>query len=548
MYRDDAQVIGDVLRGDKDQYAELVQRYKRMVYGIAWSRLGNVELSEDAAQETFVKAYRYLGALRDPNKFAGWVARIARNVCTSFGRRARRECEFVEQWQLESPVQQAAEDNRESLEEQLKHSFATLPVIHREALTVFYLEGKSVRESAEMLGISENALKARLFRARTALREQLERRLANTLETLEPSKDFTPSVLGLLPLSPKGAAVGSGGVLAVLGKLSASFSFFLWTGLASSALSSVLWFWYFKAEEANIREDYAGREVLKRMLWRTARITIIAMAGAMFIATLAVSRFDYHAVMKVIAVYWAYFGWRMSRILRVDNSPYMINEMFSIVVMLGMITAIGFFNAPMITFPITMMVFSVIGFFTAGFQPTPAAYAFATSVPIETLVTEQPQVHMSREDLRTFARLLGREKLVMDYRFEGDSIVLILPHTRPTLWSQLSKCVTTGSTAVVTPDGGCEVHRSPADVKGLRQLAADTQQDADILLDMMDQQIPSRLRAFIANGCRPASPEMVISTEGVLKQPPGKLWHRRAIFVFCFVVCAWLLHGMLPST
>lgn len=546
MYTDDSQLIGDVLRGDKDRYGELVQRYKRMVYGIAWSHLGNKDLSEDAAQETFVKAYCYLGALRDPDKFAGWLTRIARNVCNSFGRRAKRESAFVEQWGLESPVQQTAEDNRESLEEQLRHSFAALPAIHREALTVFYIEDKSLRESAAVLGISETALKTRLFRARAALREQLERRLEDTLDTLEPSKDFTRAVLLALPLSPKGA-VGAGGLLAFLGKLSASFSFYLWTGLASSALTSGLMFCYFKAEEANIREDYAGREVLKRMLWRTARITIIAMAGAMLLVNLALTRFDYHAILKVIAVYWAYFGWRMAKILKVDSSPYMISEMFCILVMTSMITAMGFFNAPLITFPVTMMAFCVVGFFTANLRPGTLGYnPLAVSAPGDVFVGDQPPVHLSREQLKTFAKLLGRQKLVMDYRFQGDSIVLVLPEARPGLWSQLSKRVTTGSTAVVTSDGRCEVHRSLADSKGVRQLAADTHQDADVLEAILDHMIPNHLKAFVANGCRAASPDLSAQGgESILKKDPSKLWHRRAIFVFCFATMAWLLHGLL---
>jgi hypothetical protein len=130
----------------------------------------------------------------------------------------------------------------------------------------------------------------------------------------------------------------------------------------------------------------------------------------------------------------------------------------------------------------------------------------------------------------------------MDYRFEGDSIVLILPEARPGLWSQFSKRVTTGSTAVVRFDGTCEVQRSPADSEGIRQLAADTHQDAEVLEAILDQMIPNHLKAFIANGCTAASPGLSAQGgESFFKKEPGKLWHRRAIFVFCFVVVAWLL-------
>jgi len=88
---DDSQAISAILLGDKDRYEELVGKYRRMVYAIAWSHLGNTDLSEDAAQETFVKAYCYLGTLREPGRFSPWLAMIARNVCSSFRRRAKGE-------------------------------------------------------------------------------------------------------------------------------------------------------------------------------------------------------------------------------------------------------------------------------------------------------------------------------------------------------------------------------------------------------------------------------------------------------------------------
>jgi len=120
MYTDDYQTVDAVLHGDKDGYEKLVDKYKKMVYGIAWSHLGDPDLSEDAAQETFVKAYTYLGTLREPDKFAGWLARIARNVCGSLGRGIKRENAFHKRWAvLESAEAEPHEEERESLSEQL---------------------------------------------------------------------------------------------------------------------------------------------------------------------------------------------------------------------------------------------------------------------------------------------------------------------------------------------------------------------------------------------------------------------------------------------
>jgi RNA polymerase sigma-70 factor (ECF subfamily) len=87
----DTDAVKAVIEGDRDRYSELVERYQKMVYGIAWSHLGDAGLCEDAAQETFIKAFRYLAALRNPEKFSGWLARIARNVSTSLLRKRGRE-------------------------------------------------------------------------------------------------------------------------------------------------------------------------------------------------------------------------------------------------------------------------------------------------------------------------------------------------------------------------------------------------------------------------------------------------------------------------
>ena len=158
---DDTQAISAILHGDKNRYEEMVSRHKKMVYAIAWSHLGDRELSEDAAQETFVKAYCYLGTLREPGKFSWWVARIARNVCSSFRRKLSRETAFTKRWAvLESAEPQEQDPGRGSLEEQLWESFARLPDIHREALTVFHIEGKSVRESADLLGRTQSGHRA----------------------------------------------------------------------------------------------------------------------------------------------------------------------------------------------------------------------------------------------------------------------------------------------------------------------------------------------------------------------------------------------------
>ena len=91
LSKTDPTLIAEVLDGQTQRFQTLVLRHQKMVYAVAWSHLGNVELAEEAVQQTFVKAFRSLASLRDPRKFKSWLATIARNASVSIGRTRRRE-------------------------------------------------------------------------------------------------------------------------------------------------------------------------------------------------------------------------------------------------------------------------------------------------------------------------------------------------------------------------------------------------------------------------------------------------------------------------
>lgn len=215
----DKNAIDAVKQGDRNRFAELVERYQRQVYAIAWSYLGDADLCEDAAQETFIKAFRYLGALRNAERFPAWLSRIARNVSATLLRRRRAELENRKRWQIEQPASvpsSESSDEEEDLKDLLGRTLAELSPQHRECLVLFYLEGKSVSEASALLGITETAFKTRLHRARRVLRGQLEERIEQGLEGLSPRKNFVASVMFLLPQKPLGW-LGAGGGVSLIG-------------------------------------------------------------------------------------------------------------------------------------------------------------------------------------------------------------------------------------------------------------------------------------------------------------------------------------------
>ena len=86
----DADAVRAVRNGNAERYRELVERHERRVYAVAWARLGDATLAEEATQEAFIRAYRRLWLLGDGAKFAGWIASIARHVAINFGLRHRQ--------------------------------------------------------------------------------------------------------------------------------------------------------------------------------------------------------------------------------------------------------------------------------------------------------------------------------------------------------------------------------------------------------------------------------------------------------------------------
>jgi len=97
----DAQSVSAVRAGDVERYRELVERHERRVFAVAWSRLGDAALAEEAAQEAFIRGYRSLWLLGDGEKFGGWITSIARRAAINFGLRHRRELNKRERWALE---------------------------------------------------------------------------------------------------------------------------------------------------------------------------------------------------------------------------------------------------------------------------------------------------------------------------------------------------------------------------------------------------------------------------------------------------------------
>lgn len=213
----DADLVEQSRGGDAAAFGRLVERHQSLVCSLALGACGDLHRSEDIAQEAFVVAWRQLGELKEPGKFKAWVCGITRNVVNNSLRREDRaptvqgheEDGDEAQVETSTPAEHVIDNEERAI---LLRQLQELPPLYREPMVLFYRQNESVASVAEVLGISEDAVKQRLSRGRVMLAERVERSLGSVLRTTVPTTAFTLAVMGVLAASttPASAAAATG--------------------------------------------------------------------------------------------------------------------------------------------------------------------------------------------------------------------------------------------------------------------------------------------------------------------------------------------------
>ncbi len=143
------------------------------VYRLSFAILGNEADARDAAQETFVTAWRQLGKLRDPDRFDAWLQRVAVNAARMTHRaRRRRGIREIASSEIERSAADPLAGPTDA--DRLERALAALDIDQRSILALHHLESRSVAELAGILGIPEGTVKSRLYTARRALQAALD--------------------------------------------------------------------------------------------------------------------------------------------------------------------------------------------------------------------------------------------------------------------------------------------------------------------------------------------------------------------------------------
>lgn len=211
--------------GDQEAFGRIVAGCQGGITAIALAIVRDIQASEDIAQEAFLNAWTHLKRLRNTSSFLPWLRQITRNLARDHLRRRVTERRYDgDMDDILRVVADPAPDVPERLQRQHEEEVVAelideLPEETREILLIYYREGQSSKQVAQLLGMTDAAVRKRLQRARDCLREDLMTRLGDFARSSAPSAAFTALVVAGLTLSPSAAAAGlaAGGAAASKG-------------------------------------------------------------------------------------------------------------------------------------------------------------------------------------------------------------------------------------------------------------------------------------------------------------------------------------------
>ena len=235
--------------GDHHAYGRVVLACQNTITAIALAITRDVHASEDIAQEAFLKGWRQLGTLKNPDSVLPWLREITRNLARDHLRAQRHRPMNGETAEIAITL---AADTAPTPAENLLHTeqeeaaleaIAALPEDSREVLLLYYREGQNSRQVATLLGLSDAAVRKRLSRARGTLREEMLKRFGEFAQSSAPSAAFATVLLAVLTTAAppaaaasilaSGSAVAGKGMMKLLGASFGAAAFGVVVGIAS---------------------------------------------------------------------------------------------------------------------------------------------------------------------------------------------------------------------------------------------------------------------------------------------------------------------------
>ena len=179
----DEELVARSRTGDMDSFNQLILRWERPIYALAYRVIGQEEDARDVAQETFLRAFRALPGFKGQAKFSSWIYRIALNLCRDWIRRERRApilptpegVDVIELAAEQGPVE-SIEDlvARNDISKVVADLMTRLPEEQRTAIILKEYHGMTFQEIADLQGVPLSTVKTRLYQGLNVLRRHLQ--------------------------------------------------------------------------------------------------------------------------------------------------------------------------------------------------------------------------------------------------------------------------------------------------------------------------------------------------------------------------------------
>ena len=173
-HQPDQYYIDQVLEGDVNAFSFLVERYQNLVYTVVYRIVKNKEQAEEVAQDSFIKAYESLKKYRGDAKFSTWLYTIAYRKSLDAIKSAKRFAaseliEEISEGDIESVTDALNYLQEQERKQIISESIMKLPEDEAAIITLYYFEEKSVKEIVEIVGLTADNVKIKLYRSRKKL-------------------------------------------------------------------------------------------------------------------------------------------------------------------------------------------------------------------------------------------------------------------------------------------------------------------------------------------------------------------------------------------
>jgi len=177
----DTDIIAQVLGGERNAYALLVERYQNFVFTIVLRYIKSREDAEEVAQDVFVKAYRSLADFKGTAKFSTWLYTVTTTTCITFLRKKKLEVQSLDNERVFEAADSVDSGMRANQIEQksrvnmVNEAIRMLGADDAQIITLFYKGEQTLDEIAQILGKETNAVKVQLHRARGRLKDKMQK-------------------------------------------------------------------------------------------------------------------------------------------------------------------------------------------------------------------------------------------------------------------------------------------------------------------------------------------------------------------------------------